>query len=51
MDKKESRKPVTMRLDRATRKAIREKAAEIGSSQANAVSFALGTYQPKKGGL
>lgn len=40
----QNREMVSLRLDEKTREALKKKAVEIGSSQANALGVALGVY-------
>ena len=39
-----SRKPCTFRLDDKTREALERRAAALGTSQANAISVAIGAH-------
>lgn len=39
-----TKKPVTMRLDEPTRKALVAKAESLGTSQANAIGVVLGAH-------
>jgi hypothetical protein len=42
-EKKEIRKHVTVRLDTATREALKKKAKFLGTSQSNAIGVMVGT--------